>query len=179
MVDHGDRPDAWHVRRIVRQCGLPDKGQRHAFYKALIAPKDVVLARIGARVFEALMIRFGERQVVPDDLHWRRARLLHAAGRAVEAVAASDVLHARSVMDAGARRHLATTRVGALLDIYDVNGDANCLVQADRSLSIAKGHGPEGVEIRSLCRRLNDLFRSGGAVGVNRGGLPSANYQLS
>jgi hypothetical protein len=111
------------------------------------------LARIGARLFGELIERFGTSGVVPEDLHWSRARFLRTAGHLVEAVAASEVLHAGGLRDPDSRKILATTRTGALLDLFDARGDRALLMLAERSLEIACALGPADEELRGLAPR--------------------------
>lgn len=152
-----DRRAALAFLRKTARGELPGYGERHGFYLALRAGGDAGLARLGARMFAQLAERFEATGGVPDDLHWRRAWCLRSSGQLREAVAVSDVLHAGRVKDAGAQKVLATTRAGALLDLFEVTGEVKWLSLAERAAKVAYAIDPNGEEVSAVYRRFRTL----------------------
>lgn len=55
----------------------------------------------------------------------------------------SDVLHEGSLRDPGARKVLATTRAGTLLDLFEATGQAKWSALAERAMKVAYALGPQ------------------------------------
>lgn len=135
----------------------PVYSEWHACYRALSAGGNAGLARAGARIFSDLAARFAAAGGIPDDLHWRRAWFLRASVRLREAIAVSDALHAGNIKEPGARKFLATTRMGSLMDLFEVTGDLTLLALADRAGKVAYAVGPHDDEVKAAYRRLDAL----------------------
>jgi hypothetical protein len=157
LASHDDRRIVLRVLRMLASAELPDGGLRHAFYMALRAGADPGVARVGARFFADMLAMFSARGAAPEDLHWRLTWCLRTAGQLPDAVASSEVLHNADLRDPGARKLLATTRAGALLDLFEARGEAALLERAERCLKIAWALGPGDEEASALYRRLERL----------------------
>jgi hypothetical protein len=133
LASPADRRAVLALVRSAEAGTLPTYQARHAAYLALSTARDAKLVRVGARLFATLIDSFGAVGKVPDDLHWRRAWFLRTAGQLREAVAASDLLHTGALIDPGDRKVLARVRAGALLDLFDVDGDAKWVSLAEKA----------------------------------------------
>ncbi len=67
------------------------------------------------------------------------------------------VLHAGRVKDGGAQKVLATTRAGALLDLFEVTGEVKWLSLAERAAKVAYAIDPNGEEVSAVYRRFRAL----------------------
>ena len=124
---------------------------------------DSALARAGARLMREVIDLYRARKaLVPEDCHWRLAKLLRNAGALREALDASASLETSAIKDAGARKILATTRCAALLDLWDATGESDLLDQAQRAFGVAWAVGQRDDELEHLRLRLNRILRRSG-----------------
>ena len=141
----------------MRAGEVPSWRQRQEFYLAISAGEDAGFAQTGARVFGELIARCGARGAVPEDLHWRRAKLLRLGQQFAEAVAASEVLYAGQMRSATDRRLLATTRAASLLSLYEARQELPLLAKAEQCLAMANALGPDDGELVGLYVKLKKL----------------------
>jgi len=151
-----DRRAVMALCRCLAARNVPPAEVRRAAYLALRAGEDAEKARSGARLFRAVFALCREAgATVPDDCHWRLAWFLRQAGELREAVAVSDILHSGDVRDPQARNLLATTRVGALLQLWRVTREAKLVRQADQAFKVAWATGRDDEEVLALRPALN------------------------
>jgi len=173
LVQAGVNPDklasAEHRRAVLalgRQVAtgsLPAPELRRAAYLALRAGGQAENARAGARMFrDVFALCAAAGTPVPDDCHWRLAALLRQAGELREAVAVSDVLHTGEMRDPQARKLLATTRVGALLDLWRVTRETALVRQVERAFKVARALGRDDAEVLELRPGLNRALEQAG-----------------
>lgn len=74
----------------------------------------------------------------------------------------SDVLHEGSLRDPGARKVLATTRAGTLLDLFEATGQAKWSALAERAVKVAYALGPQDEEVKAVYRRFDALRERAG-----------------
>jgi hypothetical protein len=135
----------------LRTGAPPDYPVRHAAYSAFVAPGHPQLARTGAGVFREVVARFeAETGDVPDDCHWRVAKLLRSCKELTEAIAVSAVLHDGRIRSQVDRKLLATTRVAALIDLWELRHDKALLLEADRAFEIARAIGHDDEETKRV-----------------------------
>jgi hypothetical protein len=163
LASGADREAVLVFVRLMGGGGLPGYGQRHAFYLALRAGADAGLARLGARLMRELIERAANSGLVAEDLHWRHVWFLWRAGNLVEAVEASEMLHTGGLRNPGDQKVLATTRAGALLDLFEARADGATLAKAERSLKVAYALEPGDEKVKELYRRLDHARAGRGA----------------
>ncbi len=165
----GGTEDRRAVLALCRQLAArspPSTEVRRAAYLALRAGGQAENARAGARLFRLAFTLCREAgMAVPDDCHWRLATLLRQAGDLREAIAVSDVLESGEVRDPQARKLLATTRVGALLDLWRVTRETALVRQAEHAFKIAWALGREDAEVLGLRSPLNRALEQVGLRG--------------
>jgi hypothetical protein len=164
LASESDRQAVLELVRAEAVGALTDYPARHAGYLALSAGEDAAVARIGARLFAGIAERHGAKGTVPDDLHWRRAWFLRASGQLREAVAVSDVLHSAAPSESRNRNVLAAVRTGALLDLFDADGDARWVSLAEQAAVIALAAFPRDDAAWNMERRLKAAQRRLGRI---------------
>jgi hypothetical protein len=173
LVQAGVNPDrlsgSEDRRAVVALCrclaakSLPSAEIRRTAYLALRAGGDAEKARSGARLFRAVFaLCRSSGSAVPDDCHWRLATFLRHAGEVREAIAVSEVLHSGAVRDQQARKLLATTRVGALLQLWRVTRETELVRQAAQAFRIAWAIGRDDAEVLELRPALNRALEESG-----------------
>ncbi|HTB48072.1 MAG TPA: hypothetical protein VK741_30930 [Acetobacteraceae bacterium] len=161
-----DRRAVLALHRSLAAGRVPPAEVRRAAYLALRAGGRAETGRWGARLFrEVFALCRNAGSAVPDDCHWRLAALLRQAGELREAIAVSDVLHAGMVRDPQARKLLATTRVGALLEQWRATRGVELARQADRALKVAWAIGRDDAEVLGLRPALNRALEQTGVRG--------------
>jgi hypothetical protein len=176
LVKAGINPDrlgsAEDRRAVLALCRtlagwlLPTLEIRRAAYLALRAGGQAENARAGARLFrEVFAVCQAAGVAVPDDCHWRLATLLRHAGELREALAVSDVLVSGGIRDEQARKLLATTRVGALLELWRMTRATTLVRQADQAFKIAWALGRDDPEVLELRPALNRALGQAGLRG--------------
>ena len=143
---------AWKLER----GRVPSGEERQAAYMALIAGDDA-LARRGKLMFHRLAEMCHQQNLpVPEDCHWRLARLARTIGDLREAVAVSDILNDRDRVKGDlCRKLLATTRCAALIDLWEVNAQPDLVSEAENAFKAAWAIGPREEELDALRGRLN------------------------
>ncbi len=173
LVQAGVNPDRLggteNRRAILALCrriaagSLPSAEVRRAAYLALRAGGDAEKARSGARLFREVFALCRESgSAVPDDCHWQLATFLRHAGELREAIAVSEVLHSGDVRDPQALKLLATTRVGALLELWRVTREAGLVRQAAQAFKVAWAVGRDDAEVLELRPALNRALDQAG-----------------
>jgi hypothetical protein len=160
LASPADRAAVLALLRAIESGTWPAYQIRHAAYLALSAARDAKLARVGARLFATLIAGYAAAGKTPDDdLHWRLAWFLRTAGRLQEAVAASDILHTGELTDPADRKVLARTRTGALLDLFDVDGDAKWVSLAEGAAAQDLAAAKRDEEAWNIYHRLKAAHR--------------------
>ncbi len=168
-----DRRAVLALHRSLADGSVPPAEVRRAAYLALRAGGRAETGRWGARLFrEVFALCRNAGSAVPDDCHWRLAALLRQAGELREAIAVSDVLHTDvlhtdvlhrgTVRDPQARKLLATTRVGALLELWRATREVELVRQADRAFKVAWAIGRDDAEVQALRPALNRALEQTG-----------------
>jgi hypothetical protein len=161
-----DRRAVLALYRSLAAGSVPPAEVRRAAYLALRAGGRAETGRWGARLFrEVFALCRNAGFAVPDDCHWRLATLLRQAGELREAIVVSDVLHSGAVRDQQARKLLATTRAGALLELWRATREVELVRQADRAFKVAWAIGHEDAEVLELRPALNRALEQAGLRG--------------
>ena len=120
------------------QGHVPGPKARDAVYEALKPPMNAAHVQAGVDLFRRVFDTCKRLNFdIPEDCYWRLATLLRLAGNLREAIAVSEILNQPIVKDPGNRKVLATTRGGALLQLWEATGEDTLLDQAQAAFNVA------------------------------------------